>query len=1621
MNKKFIRRMISVMLMVVMLFSLIPSEGVQRVKAADGNDVARIAESQIGYKEGADNYNKYGAYFGHNNTAWCAYFVAWCMKTAGVGNNVYNYKSGQLGSATPNDNVNSGVYHVRGSYIPKRGDLIYIDWGNPNPSNWPEHVEVVTGVSNGRVYSVGGNKGEGIGYVGRTSPCLSLGDSQIKGYCEIDYSGRSSAPRVVWSSGNSISGSTPTNQNNPDIHPVPTRILRNGNSGNDVRWVQSILNRLGYANLSVDGVFGSATRNAVRSFQQRNGLSVDGIVGYYTRTKMQELWNATKVVNPTSISLSVGSVEVTAGYTKQLSANVQPGNATNKAVVWSSSDSSIATISGGKITGIKAGTTTISASTHNGKRASCKVTVYNPCVVSFVNDDGTLISEQQVQYGGSANAPKAPSKVGHTFSGWNGQYQGVRNNQEVKATYTKNKYKVDFKETNGKKIIETQTVLYDEAATAPEEKDLTIPDGYQFNGWSETFDHVDGDMTIYPVYKWADDELPMVVSADKDACKADYDDGIYSVSFTVKNHSDKTRNVKIMTYMSTKDGKLVAQGETRTVRVPAAKNGEDGSKLVEDMIITCKAAADKAKVVVLDDYESAVPLAEIKDIDVEAAGYGKWTDKAPDAGESDYMQREVYRSKQVNYTTSANTSVAGWTQYAKSVDHYNYGGWVYAGNGMNVRSNDTTRSDAINYNPNPFSYPYPDNIIVRQGQQGAQGCYIQACLIHLGYSVAFDGIYGANTAAAVKNFQANNGLAVDGLVGPATKAKLTERFNALPKYNYYTRSKSPVYKYSFYKVDDNWSDWTADKINGDTSLKAGTTKFLVETGKQYRYKEFEADNSGTRLTPTYELPEEAMNLAGKNAVAIVFKNKVSQISEDNVEYVGDTKIGEDGKINLSFIPREELSYADTGDYTVAIGVKGTTNYIKVGTIEAEKPEHTVTFTIPGSDWTETQVVKEGDSAVPPTDISLPDGYEFKGWDTDITSIKSDITVQAKCEYATYNVTYVDWEHKSIEQKKCKYNDILTTPEIVEKEIDGKEFKKWNMKGEYEKADDGTILVKGDLLCEAQYGIPEYTVTFVDNEGKVVDTQIVNSGGAAMEPDVSSEVTETIVANPDKKTDGVVPETVDNMKFVSWGDSIDLSNITANITVGAIYQFDETVQLPEASVKTGEYDKQQTVTLSTDTDKAVIYYTTDGSDPKDTDNKEVKIYKEPITITEKTTLKFYATRMGMNDSDIVEEWYAINTTGNVPTHVVNIVGINRFDGSPVNGYKGYIKDGNKLNVSELLTDEYETVELDKIYYDDELTDEWQQNSETITDSLTLYAVYDARKFNVVYTDEDGTKIAEKKVRYGESAQDKSIAPAKDGYKFTVWESDDNVDYVTKDMIVKARYVEEKEYATIQFTRASYSIMVDTNYTIHPKVKRESTKETATDEMIQWSSSDKSVATVDDNGVVNALQKGEVTITAKLISSGEKASCKVKITGNPETSICLLSNSTYKLENSILRNISPDKNTVADISKQIDAQKLKFYDSKNVPLSLDDRVGTGTRVQMSNEDDEIIDEVTVLITGDYTGDGEITNKDVSGILRILLGKETANDIQLLAIDVNGDGYVNNRDAAMLARYLVGKEEL
>lgn len=78
-------------------------------------------------------------------------------------------------------------------------------------------------------------------------------------------------------------------------------------------------------------------------------------------------------MNKTTATLTVGATET-------LSATVSPETATDKTVKFNSSDETIATVTPiqGKVTGVKAGTATITATTMNGETATCEITVTTP-------------------------------------------------------------------------------------------------------------------------------------------------------------------------------------------------------------------------------------------------------------------------------------------------------------------------------------------------------------------------------------------------------------------------------------------------------------------------------------------------------------------------------------------------------------------------------------------------------------------------------------------------------------------------------------------------------------------------------------------------------------------------------------------------------------------------------------------------------------------------------------------------------------------------------------------------------------------------------------------------------------------------------------------------------------------------------------------------------------------------------------------------------------------------------------------------------------------------------------------------------------------------------------------
>lgn len=121
-----------------------------------------------------------------------------------------------------------------------------------------------------------------------------------------------------------------------------------------------------------------------------------------------------EVLSVVNVTLDKPSVTLTEGDVTTLTATVSPSNATNKNVIWSSSDNTVATVSDGKVTAVKAGTATITVKTEDGnKTATCSVTVIKKGgdKVKTEKDEGSL------NYGSNGSAGDNIDEENDVFDG----------------------------------------------------------------------------------------------------------------------------------------------------------------------------------------------------------------------------------------------------------------------------------------------------------------------------------------------------------------------------------------------------------------------------------------------------------------------------------------------------------------------------------------------------------------------------------------------------------------------------------------------------------------------------------------------------------------------------------------------------------------------------------------------------------------------------------------------------------------------------------------------------------------------------------------------------------------------------------------------------------------------------------------------------------------------------------------------------------------------------------------------------------------------------------------------------------------------------------------------------
>ena len=273
-----------------------------------------------------------------------------------------------------------------------------------NPDNatnknvtWKSNDNSVATVSDGKITALN---------AGTTSITVTTEDSGKTATCEVKVNAKTVEPEVIPVSSVSLD-KTSVELTEGDETTLTATVNPDNATNKNITWNSSDNSVATVVNGKVTALKAGTTIITVTT--EDSGKTATCEVKVNAKTVEPE------VIPVSSVSLDKTSVELTEGDETTLTATVNPDNATNKNITWNSSDNSVATVVNGKVTALKAGTTTITVTTEDGgKTATCEVTVVTKTVsVTSVSLDKTsveLIEGSEITVIATVNPDNATNK-----------------------------------------------------------------------------------------------------------------------------------------------------------------------------------------------------------------------------------------------------------------------------------------------------------------------------------------------------------------------------------------------------------------------------------------------------------------------------------------------------------------------------------------------------------------------------------------------------------------------------------------------------------------------------------------------------------------------------------------------------------------------------------------------------------------------------------------------------------------------------------------------------------------------------------------------------------------------------------------------------------------------------------------------------------------------------------------------------------------------------------------------------------------------------------------------------------------------------------------------------------
>ncbi len=219
--------------------------------------------------------------------------------------------------------------------------------------------------------------------------------------------------------------------------------------------------------------------------------------------------------------------------------------------------------------------------------------------------------------------------------------------------------------------------------------------------------------------------------------------------------------------------------------------------------------------------------------------------------------------------------------------------------------------------------------------------------------------------------------------------------------------------------------------------------------------------------------------------------------------------------------------------------------------------------------------------------------------------------------------------------------------------------------------------------------------------------------------------------------------------------------------------------------------------------------------------------------------------------------------------------------------------------------------------------------------------------------------------------------------------------------------------IELTNQNIVMQVGDRYNIKPIV----TPVDADNKNVIYSSKDEQIAQIDTNGNITAIKEGNTKITVTTEDGGFKKEIDIIVVKKLSQGEIKFDESLKVMQNEI-SGWDIEKLDVENIKEKIQTlYNIKIYDYKGNELKERQKVGTGSKIRLVDENNDIKMEYYIIIYGDVNGDGKINSLDLLVLQRHILEIQRLNEVFLKAGNINRNGQnPSSLDLLIIQRHIL-----